>query len=398
MATWVAMVTARHVRRMRMSQPSESQPQPDPGNTASELKKVEAKLRLMTKVLKDSADPTIIRDLDGCVLDVNHEVERVFGWRREEMIGNRTKHLFAPECRKAAEKLHQRRLQGETVRNFETIVRAESGRLVPVLATVFLLTDEEGKPVAMADILKDVTQLKQACNRVHQQNRDLKQFARALSHDLATPLGAIRGFADILSQDHREQLDEAGREHCQSILDAADRMNRMIKDLLNLTSLENDLIELVPTELSTVLDDALCNLSAIIRDNEAVITSDPLPTVPGSATLLTRLFQNLIGNALKFRREDTPQIHVTAERSADAWQISVRDNGIGIDSQHYEKIFSPLHRLHAESVFPGTGIGLTACRSIVERFGGRIWVESERGRGSTFHFTVPDQPPERDAD
>jgi PAS domain S-box-containing protein len=380
-----------------MSQPSESQPQPDLGNTVSELKKVEAQLRLMTKVFMDSADPIIIRDLDGCVLDVNYEVERVFGWRREEMIGNRTKHLFAPECRNAAEELHERRLQGETVRNFETIVRAESGRLVPVLATVILLTDEEGKPVAMADILKDVTQLKQACNRVHQQNRDLKQFARALSHDLATPLGAIRGFAEILSQDHRKQLDEAGREHCQSILDAAGRMDRMIKDLLDLTCLESDRIELVPTELSTARDDALSNLSAIIQDNEAVITSDPLPTVPGSLSLLTRLFQNLIGNALKFRREDTPRIHVTAGRSADAWQISVRDNGIGINPEHHEKIFAPLHRLHAESVFPGTGIGLTACRSIVERFGGRIWVESERGRGSTFYFTVPDQPPEPEA-
>ncbi len=377
-----------------MSQEPEPESQPVPENPTSQLKQIEAQLRLMTKVFMDGADPIVIRDLDGRVLDMNSEVERVFGWKREEMIGKWTRHLLAPECQEAAEAIHERRLKGETVRNFEAIVRAKSGRLVPVLATMFLLTDEDGQPVGMADILKDVTPLKQACNRIQQQNRDLKEFARALSHDLATPLGAIRGFADILLDDNGEQLDEDGREHCRSIVDAAERMNQMIKDLLELTRLEGDPGKFVPVEMSAILNDALANLHAVIQENEAVIASDPLPSLHGHASLLGRLFQNLIGNAIKFRRHETPQIHVSAIRSDDLWHFTVEDNGIGIDPEHLEKIFAPLTRLHGESTFPGTGIGLAACRSIVELHGGRIWVESGKGQGSVFHFTIPDRPPE----
>lgn len=159
-----------------MSQPPETQ-----SEAAAQMKKIESQLRLMTKVFMDGVDPIVIRDLEGRVLDMNHEVARVFGWNREEMIGQRTKHLLAPECQQAAEEIHERRLKGEKVRNFEAIVRAKSGRLVPVLATVFLLTDEHGEPVGMADILKDVTLLRQACDQVKQRNRDLQQFSKTAS-------------------------------------------------------------------------------------------------------------------------------------------------------------------------------------------------------------------------
>ena len=380
-----------------MSHQSESQPVPAPRDTTSELKKVESQLRLMTKIFMDSADPIVIRDLDGRVLDINSEAERVFGWKREEMVGQRTIHLVAPECQEAAEEIHQRRLKGETVRNFQTIVRGKSGRLVPVLATVFLLTDEDDNPVGMADILKDVTLLRQACDQVHQRNRDLKQFARALSHDLATPLGAIRGFADLLLEDYQTQLDEDGRELCRSIIDGADRMDRMIKDLLELTRLESGAGELESVEMSTILKHAQANLHAVIQESGAVISADDLPTVQGNASLLIRLLQNLIGNAIKFQRHETPRIHISAMRSDDAWHFTVADNGIGIASEDREKIFAPLTRLHAESTYPGTGIGLAACRSIAELHGGRIWVESTKGEGSVFHFTIRDQPPEPNA-
>jgi light-regulated signal transduction histidine kinase (bacteriophytochrome) len=275
-------------------------------------------------------------------------------------------------------------------------VRAKSGRWIPVLATGFLLTDENDEPVGMADILKDVTSIKQARDEVQQRNRDLKQFARALSHDLATPLGAIRRFAELLVEDNGDQLDEDGREHCQAIIDGADRMDAMIRDLLELANLDSDLQRFAPVDTSTTLQHALGNLHAVIEENAAKVTSDPLPTVYGSDSLLCRLFQNLVGNAIKFRREEPPRIHVSAERSANAWQFSVADNGIGIDSKDHERIFAPLQRLHAESVYPGTGIGLAACRAIVERHGGRIWVESQKGCGSTFCFTISRQPSEEE--
>lgn len=360
----------------------------------SRLKQIEAQLRLMTKVFMDSADPIVIRDIEGRVIDANHEVERVFGWSRDELLGRQTKHLLAPECQESLEEIRQRRAEGEAVRNFEATVRAKSGRLVPVLVTGFPLTDENDNPVAMADILKDVTLIKQACNKIQQHNRDLKQFSRALSHDLAAPLGAIRGFSELLLMGHREQLDEEGRDYCESILQGADRMEQMIKDLLDLTCLDSDAGEYAVVDASTALDHALADLHAVIRESEAEVTSDPLPKVHGSLSLLTRLFQNLIGNAVKFRRDAPPRIHVSACRDDDEWQFSVRDNGIGIDGKYHEQVFAPLKRLHADHVFPGTGIGLAVCRSIAERHGGRIWVESEKGHGSTFRFTIPIHPPE----
>ncbi len=164
------------------------------------LKTIETQLRLMTKVFMDGADPIVIRDLQGHVLDVNHEFERVLGWRRDELIGGRTIHLVSDECHESIEDVYRRRLSGETVRNFETIMRTKSDRLVSVLVTGFLLTDENNKPVGMADILKDITPLKQAREKLERRNRDLNDFARALSHDLASPLATIRGFMKILLQ------------------------------------------------------------------------------------------------------------------------------------------------------------------------------------------------------
>ncbi len=358
------------------------------------LKRIETQLCLMTKVFMDGADPIIIRDLQGHVLDLNHEFERVLGWRRDELIGGRTIHLVSDECRESIEEVYRRRLSGETVRNFETIIRTKSDRLVSVLVTGFLLTDENNEPVGMADILKDVTPLKQAREKLERRNRDLNDFARALSHDLATPLVTIRGFMKILLQTHQEQLDEAGREYCRFILESANRMDRMIDDLLDLATLERDGGGFAPVDTKKALDDALANLGAAIRENGAEVTCGPLPTVLGNASLLSRLFQNLIGNAIKFRSHEAPRIHVSAEPRGGGWQFSVEDNGIGIDPEHHDRVFAPFRRLHSAEVFPGTGIGLTACRSIVERHGGRIWVESEKRHGSIFRFTIPDQPAE----
>jgi PAS domain S-box-containing protein len=368
-----------------------SDSQESPAGTVSKLKKAEAQLRLMTKVFMDSADPIVIRDLEGRVLDVNHETERVFGWSRDELIGKRTDHLHSAELRELLQEAHDRRVQGEILRNYEVNVRAKSGRWVPVLGTAFLLTDANDVPVGMADILKDFTLIKQAREKVEQRNRDLKLFSRALSHDLATPLGAIRGFAELLLMHKSDQLDEEGRKFCRSIVDGADGMSAMIHDLLELAALESDRERFAPVDTSTALERALDNLRALIQENDARVTSDPLPTVHGSDSLLCRLFQNLVGNAIKFRRDEPPRVRVSAERFDDAWRFSVRDNGIGIDSEYHEKIFNPLQRLHAEGIFPGTGIGLAACRAIVERHGGRIWVESQRGSGSTFRFTITQQ-------
>jgi PAS domain S-box-containing protein len=229
-------------------------------DAASRLKKIEAQLRLMTKVFMDSADPIVIRDLEGRVLDANRETERVFGWSREELIGERTEHLHPPELRELLEETHERQVRGEIHRNYEITVRAKSGRWVPVVGTTFLLTDENDEPVGIADILKDITLIKQARDEVQQRNRDLKLFANALSHDLAGPLGTIRRFTGLLLEDNRDQLDEDVQERCRLVIDAADRMDAMIRDLLDLAVLESDVERFAPVDTSTTLEHALSNL------------------------------------------------------------------------------------------------------------------------------------------
>lgn len=352
------------------------------------LKQLETELRRMTKVFMDGADPIVIMDLDRRLVDMNHEVENVFGWTRDELVGGKTRHLLPPEFQELADSVWERLHAGETVRNYEAAIRSRSGEVVPVLATSFLLTDEGGDPIAAAAILKDITKLKQANDLVARRSDDLKQLTRALAHDLATPLRGISGLSDLLAEDCADQLSDSGREYLGLIRDSAARMQEMIDALLACAKLDHQELQFTAVDCARVFDSAVGNLNAVISESEAVITSDALPVVSGSETLLMQLFQNLIGNAIKFRREESPRVHVTAARTGDSWHFEVRDNGIGIPEKHLDSVFGVFQRLHAEDKFPGTGIGLAACRTIVERHGGTIRVESEVGVGSVFHFTL----------
>lgn len=366
-------------------EPDISTPAPD----ALKLKQVEAQLRAMKLVFLDSADPILIRDLEGRVIDSNHEVERVFGWTREELLGRETGELLAPEWRELANLNLQKCRGGEPVRNIECEVRTKNGDYVPVLATGFLLTDELGQPVAIANILKDITQLKQATRRLQKRNEQLQQFANVLAHDLSAPLNSIRGFAALLEKQCRGECSDEIREYLQLIVSGASRMDAMISDLLQYVRLEHQEMTFGPVDSQKALADALANLHSTIQDASASVTHDPLPTVRASKIQLMHVFQNLIGNAIKFHRNESPRVHVSADSLDQQWRFSVRDNGIGMRDSDLAKIFGVFQRLHAPELFPGTGIGLAICKEIVERHGGRIWVESERGAGSVFYFTIP---------
>jgi PAS domain S-box-containing protein len=354
------------------------------------LKQVEAQLRLMTMVFLDSADPMVIRDLEGRVVDANHEVERVFGWSREELLGHEAGHFLAPEWRTLAELTLRQCQEGRPVRNVEFAVRAKSGVLIPVLATGFLLTNEAGEPVAIANILKDITQLKQATNRLQQRNEQLQQFANVLAHDLAAPLHTIGSFAGLLQTACRDECSEDFREYLQFVVEGAKRMDAMIADLLRYVRVEQQEMTFDVIESEKALADAIANLHSTIQEAGARVTyDDGLPTVGANGIQLMHVFQNLIGNAIKFCREEPPRIHIAAEPVDAAWRFSVRDNGIGMDQKNLKKIFDVFRRLHAQELYPGTGIGLAICKAIVERHGGRIWAESEKGVGSVFYFTLP---------
>lgn len=355
----------------------------------AKLKQIELQLRRMTSVFLEGADAIIIRDLEGRVLDINRETERVFGWSREDILGQRTRHHLPAELQHQADGVLARVQRGETVRNFELAVRTKAGDVIPVLVTSFLLTDDEGRPAAIADIIKDVTELKQATALLERRNNELKYFTNALSHDLAAPARGIASLAEGLQERCRGVADAEAHEAIRMIRDSATRMQTLIVDLLRFAQLDSQTLVCQPVSCSTVLKRALENLHADVTRAGAQVSSDPLPTVSGNVTQLTELFQNLIGNAIKYCRTDTPRVHVSAARVEAGWEFAIQDNGIGMDARDLDKIFKPFHRLHSQEVFPGTGLGLALCRTIVERHGGRIWVESEKGRGSVFRFLLP---------
>ncbi|TDC99120.1 sensor histidine kinase [Nonomuraea deserti] len=221
-------------------------------------------------------------------------------------------------------------------------------------------------------------------------NGELEQFAYVASHDLQEPLRKVASFTQMLEQRYGTQLDDRAKQYIHYAVDGAKRMQLLINDLLDFSRVGRVTSEKTPIESGVALDAALENLSATIEDTGATVTRDELPRVTGNRVQLTQLFQNLVENAVKFRAEEPPRIHIGVERSGDMWEFSCSDNGIGIEPKYADRIFLIFQRLHPRDVYPGTGIGLALCRKIVEYHGGRLWLDGDsEGRGTTFRWTLP---------
>jgi light-regulated signal transduction histidine kinase (bacteriophytochrome) len=220
-------------------------------------------------------------------------------------------------------------------------------------------------------------------------NTDLRDFAYVASHDLKKPLQSIEGFAKLLGRRYKGKLDAKADEFIEYIGSSVKRMQELIKDLLEYSQIGARGKKVKPTDCSGVVEKAVGNLQAAIEESNSVVTYDELPTVMVDTPQIISLFQNLIDNAINFRGEEAPRIHISAQRKGDEWVFSIQDNGIGIDPKDSEQIFGMFQRLHGSTEYPGTGIGLAICKKIVGQHGGRIWVESEPGKGSTFFFTLP---------
>jgi PAS domain S-box-containing protein len=225
--------------------------------------------------------------------------------------------------------------------------------------------------------------------QLERSNLDLQQFAYVAAHDLQEPLRTVAAFTQLLARRYRGRLDADADEIIGFATDGAVWMHRLIEDLLLYSRVGAEELVPVSVETSAIVARAINNLSTSILEARATVRHDPLPRVEADASLLTLLFQNLIGNAVKFHGAAAPEVHIQAERSVSGWTLVVRDNGIGIPPHSMRRIFDIFQRLHTREEFPGTGIGLAICRRIIERHGGRIWAESEPGRGSTFYFTLP---------
>lgn len=225
-------------------------------------------------------------------------------------------------------------------------------------------------------------------------NAELKQFAYVASHDLKEPLRMITNYLQLLKRRYKDSLDEKAMEYIETTIDGASRMHRLIDDILDLSRVGTHNYEFQMVSCNEVIEQVIANLEVMINESGVKIEYGTLPEVYADFSQLSRLFQNLIVNAIKFRNKENPYIAIEAERMENAWKFSVKDNGIGIDSLYLERIFLIFQRLHTRSEYPGTGIGLAICKKIVERHGGLIWAESELGKGSVFCFTIPDRKSE----
>jgi len=307
-----------------------------------------------------------------------------------------------PEQRQA---LAGRARLGERVRELEESYRATLNILEDIdeervrandtqRALLNMLEDIESERLTAEEAKALYESVNRTAAELARSNESLEQFAYVASQDLQEPLRIMASYSQLLERRYTGRLDSDADEFIEYIVKAAKRMQTLITDLLAYSRAGRAGAPLSQIDCSEALDKALYGLGRAIEESGARLTRGPLPTITGNETHFIQLFQNLVGNALKFRSAQAPHVHVGAQRRGDDWLFSVRDNGIGIAQKYRDKIFVIFQRLHGGQTYPGTGIGLAICKKIVEFHGGKIWVESEPGKGSTFHFTVPARAPE----
>ncbi|HEX6317799.1 MAG TPA: PAS domain S-box protein, partial [Burkholderiales bacterium] len=335
--------------------------------------------------------------LEGRFMRVNRQLCGILRYREDELIGRSVKEVSHPEDRDVtdAQRLKVHAGERQSVR-FEKRYLRKDGSTVWVSLGVALVRGDGGAPLYEIAMFDDITERKQAEAALHEaheelkrSNSELEQFAYVASHDLQEPLRMVSSYTQLLGRRYGEKFDADAKEFMGYIVDGAARMKQLIEDLLAYSRVGTKGKDFRPVELDRALRRALGNLKAAIAESGASVTHDPLPTLPADEVQLAQLFQNLIGNALKFRADAAPRIRVQVSEKDKFFEFAVRDNGIGIEPQYFERIFMVFQRLHNKGEYPGTGIGLAICKKVVERHGGQIRVESRPGEGSAFIFTLP---------
>jgi PAS domain S-box-containing protein len=356
-------------------------------------------------LLESAPDAIIIVDRAGRIALVNRQVEHLFGYDRAELLGQLVEVLVPERLRHG----HVRQREGyySDLRTrpmgagLALYGQRKDGSEFPAEISLSPM-DAQGE-LLVTTIIRDVSdrqrteaQLKETAARLAQQaeelarsNAELQQFAYVASHDLQEPLRMVASYTQLLGRRYKGRLDADADDFIAYAVDGATRMQQLINDLLAYSRVGTHGQELVPTDCNNVFERVVGDLGAAIAESGAVVTRDALPSVLGDPRQLGQLFQNLIANAIKFHGDEPARVHVTAEREGAMWRFAVRDEGIGIAPEYVDRIFVIFQRLHTQAEYPGTGIGLAICKRIAERHGGRIWVESQPGRGTTFYFTLP---------
>jgi PAS domain S-box-containing protein len=357
----------------------------------------------LASIVESSHDAIVGIDLHGVITSWNRGAERIFGFSQEESIGKEASLIAAPDRIDDTPAILARIANGESIAQYQAVRRTKSGKIIDVSITVSPLHDSLGRIVGASKIARDITEQVRSVERLAQlnadlqrsnenlrrSNEDLERFAFVASHDLQEPLRMISVYSQLLLKTHRGEFDRQAQTYVDNIVGSTKRMRELLADLLAYAEIGARVEEPVEAvDLNAVVETVMQNLKAAIDENDAAITVDPLPTLRAFQGHFIPLFQNLIGNSLKYRSEQPPSVRISFEESEDYLRFAVTDNGIGIAPEYHQKIFGPFKRLHGKDI-EGTGIGLAICQRVVERYGGRIWVESQDGQGSKFIFTLP---------
>jgi PAS domain S-box-containing protein len=328
---------------------------------------------------------------DGRIIDLNPAWESALGYSHEELGGRPLIDLVHPDDVAPTTEAFQHISQNSVTIRFENRCRHKDGSHRWLAWAVVASSQDQ----LLYAATRDVTERRQAEETLRQQadelarsNKELEQFAYVASHDLQEPLRIVSSYVQLLARRYQGKLDQEADEFIAFAVEGANRMKTLINDLLAFSRVGTRGKELALVTMDKAVDRAVSNLQLAIEESGATVTHDPLPQVLGDDVQTAQLLQNLIANAIKFRSQEPPRVHVGARRQGEHWLFFVRDNGIGMDPRYSERIFTIFQRLHNRDEYPGTGIGLAICRKIVERHGGRIWVESELSKGATFYFTL----------
>jgi PAS domain S-box-containing protein len=324
---------------------------------------------------------------------VNRQLAYILGYEEDELIGRPSLSFVLAEDRDTVRENAVRMLKGECSLGYEFRVVNKQAKIKWVMETVVPIYYRRKR--ATLGCLIDVTERKQMEERLKQitaelqySNTELEQFAYVISHDLQEPLRMVSSYTQLLAKRYSDKLDNDADEFIAYAVDGTKRMQSLLHDLLEYSRVGTRGKPFSLVNCQHIVEQAIANLKIAIEECGASVSYDVLPTIMGDEGQLVRLFQNLIGNAIKFRREEAPQVHISAKRMNYIVTFSVKDNGIGIDPQHSQSIFEIFRRLHTIEEYPGTGMGLAICKKIVERHGGHISVQSQPGQGSTFYFSV----------
>lgn len=329
-------------------------------------------------------------DPNGSVTSWNPGAVSIYGYQPEDVIGKHFSLLYSSED--CAQGIPETELRAAAEAGYADDTRwllKSNGQKFWAEGLTSSISNHRGELIGYAKITRDATERRNLEQQLERSNDELQRFAYTVSHDLQEPLRTIRSYAELLSRRYSGKLDKDADEFIQFLMDAAGRMTQLLRDLLAYSQAGRpDRTKLEVTSSANVLQWAIMNVDRLAKEAEATITYDPLPIVEADPGQLTQVFQHLLGNAIKYRGAEPPRIHISVERLGEMEQFAVRDNGVGVDPEHHERIFGVFKRLQGKE-FPGTGIGLSICRKIIESHKGRIWVESEPRGGLTVKFTLP---------